>query len=71
MLVSRLAYSSILKIEVTFSSETSVQFQQTTRRYTPENGNLQGSLVLVSSKFMLRMERQPQDTEEFFTTPRN
>jgi hypothetical protein len=28
--------SSIMKMEVTRSSETSVEFQRTTRRYTPE-----------------------------------
>jgi hypothetical protein len=50
-LISFLAYSSNLS----FSSETLVEFQRTTRRYIPENGNLRGSLVLVSSQFMLRM----------------
>jgi hypothetical protein len=35
-LVSRSDYSSTLKIEVTFISETSVKFQRTTRRYKPE-----------------------------------
>jgi hypothetical protein len=35
-LVSCVAYSSILKIEATCSSETSVVFQRTTRRYIPE-----------------------------------
>jgi hypothetical protein len=34
--VSCLAYSSTLKMEETCSSETSVDFQQTTRRYVPE-----------------------------------
>jgi hypothetical protein len=37
MLVSWLAYFSTLKIEATCSSETSVEFQRTTRRYIPEN----------------------------------
>jgi hypothetical protein len=36
-LVSCTAYSSTLKIEETCSSETSVHFQQTTRRYIPED----------------------------------
>jgi hypothetical protein len=36
MLVSCLAYSSILKMEATCSPETSVDFQQTTLRYIPE-----------------------------------
>jgi hypothetical protein len=35
-LVSCLAYSSTLKMEATCSSETSVDFQRTTRRYIPE-----------------------------------
>jgi hypothetical protein len=38
-LVSYLAYSSILKMEATCSSETSVDFQQTTGRYNPEDRN--------------------------------
>jgi hypothetical protein len=36
-LVSCLAYSSTLKIEATCSSETSVYFQRTTRRYITED----------------------------------
>jgi hypothetical protein len=40
-LASCLAYSSTLKIEATCSSETSVDFQWTTRRYIPENRTLQ------------------------------
>jgi hypothetical protein len=36
-----LAYSSALKMEATCSSETAVDFQQTTRRYTPEDTILQ------------------------------
>jgi hypothetical protein len=39
-LVSCLAYSSILKMETIFSSETSVHFQRTTRRYVPEDRTL-------------------------------
>jgi hypothetical protein len=39
-LVSSLAYSSTLKIEVTRSSEMSVQFQRTTRSYIPEDRTL-------------------------------
>jgi hypothetical protein len=35
MLVSCLAYSSTLKVESTFSSETLVEFQQITRHYIP------------------------------------
>jgi hypothetical protein len=36
-LVLYLAYSSTLKMEATYSSETLVGFQQTTRRYIPED----------------------------------
>jgi hypothetical protein len=36
-LVSCLSYSSTLKMEVTCSSETSVDFRRTTRRYIPED----------------------------------
>jgi hypothetical protein len=37
---SCLAYFSGLKMEVEYSSETSVDFQQTTRRYIPEDRTL-------------------------------
>jgi hypothetical protein len=40
MLVSCLAYSSTVKIEATCSSETSVEFHRTTRRYIPEDRTL-------------------------------
>jgi hypothetical protein len=40
-LVSCSAYSSTLKMEVICSSETSVDFQQTTRHYIPEDRTLQ------------------------------
>jgi hypothetical protein len=36
MLVSCLAYSSTLKMEAPYSTEKSVGFQRTTRRYNPE-----------------------------------
>jgi hypothetical protein len=39
-LVFCLAYSSTLKMEATCSSETSVDFQRTTRRYIPEDKTL-------------------------------
>jgi hypothetical protein len=39
-LVSCLTYFSTLKMEATCSSETSVDTQQTTRRYIPEDGTL-------------------------------
>jgi hypothetical protein len=40
MLASYLSYSSTLKMEATSSSETSVEFQGTTRRYIPEDRKL-------------------------------
>jgi hypothetical protein len=36
-LVSCSAYSSTLKMETIYSSEMSVEFQRTTRRYIPED----------------------------------
>jgi hypothetical protein len=39
-LVSCSAYYSTLKMEEKFSSETSVKFQRTTRRYIPEESSL-------------------------------
>jgi hypothetical protein len=46
-LVSCLACSLALKMEVTYSSEMSVDFQRTTRRYIPEDRTLQ-KVVFVS-----------------------
>jgi hypothetical protein len=43
-MVYPLAYSSTLKMEVTCSSETSVDFQRTTRRYIPEERTLHNQL---------------------------
>jgi hypothetical protein len=40
LLVSFSAYSSTLKMEAICSSETSVDFQRTTRRYIPEDGTV-------------------------------
>jgi hypothetical protein len=40
--VSCLAYSSTLKMEVTYSFETSVDFQRIARRYIQEDKTLQG-----------------------------
>jgi hypothetical protein len=37
MLVSCFAQSLIMKMKAIYSSETSVDFQQTTRRYIPED----------------------------------
>jgi hypothetical protein len=45
ILVSCLAYFSILKMEATCSSEKSVYFQRTTRRYIPEYITLQSSQI--------------------------
>jgi hypothetical protein len=45
--VSCLAYSSTLKMEVTCYSEESVDFQVTTQRYIPENRNIR-KYVLIS-----------------------
>jgi hypothetical protein len=39
-LVYCLVYSSTLKMEATCSSETSADFQRSTRRYIPEDGTL-------------------------------
>jgi hypothetical protein len=39
-LVSCSAYSSNLKTEATYSSETSVDFQRTIQHYIPEDSNL-------------------------------
>jgi hypothetical protein len=39
ILISCLAYSSTLKMEVTCYSETSINFYQTTRYYVYESGN--------------------------------
>jgi hypothetical protein len=46
MLVSCLAYSSTSKMNTTCSSETSVDFQWTARRYIPEDRTHQGLLCL-------------------------
>jgi hypothetical protein len=48
-LVSWSAYSSTLKIEATCFSETSVDFQRTTRRHIPEDGTLQANSCLFGS----------------------
>jgi hypothetical protein len=49
MLVSCLTYFSALKMQATCSSETSVDFQQITRRYIPEDGNLPVSDSMLCS----------------------
>jgi hypothetical protein len=45
--VSCLVYSSTLKMEATFSSETSVDFQRTTRHYIPEESTLHNPVCRV------------------------
>jgi hypothetical protein len=47
-LVSCLAYSSTLKMEATYSSEMSVEFQRTIWRYIPEGKTLNNRTVIVS-----------------------
>jgi hypothetical protein len=42
-LVSCLSYSSTLKTEVVFSSETSVHFYRNTRRYISKYGTVQAT----------------------------
>jgi hypothetical protein len=51
-----LAYSSTLKMELPFSSETLVEFQQTTRRYVSEDRTLHNQRCenLKSTIFDLR-----------------
>jgi hypothetical protein len=44
VLESCLAYFAMLKLEEIFSSETSVDFQGTTRHYIPEGTTLKGQM---------------------------
>jgi hypothetical protein len=46
-LVSCLAYPSTLKIEAILSSEKSVDFQQTTRRYISEDRTLRNKVIYL------------------------
>jgi hypothetical protein len=43
--------SLTLKMEVTFSSETSINFQRNTRRYIPEDRMLHELLLFVNRMF--------------------
>jgi hypothetical protein len=52
-LVSCLTYSSIVKVEATCSSETSIDFQWPTRRYIPEDGTRHTSICFQSSIYVL------------------
>jgi hypothetical protein len=51
MLISCVSFSSTLKIEVTCSSETLVDFQQTIRHYTPEDITLLICFCLFTALF--------------------
>jgi hypothetical protein len=51
LIVTCLAYSSILKIEATFSFETSVDFQRTTRRYIPGEKKTLRNLICEELQF--------------------
>jgi hypothetical protein len=53
-LISCLAYSSILQMEATCSSETSVDVQRTKRRYVPEeSSSYQPDDDIIRSKHVL------------------
>jgi hypothetical protein len=52
MLVFFLAYSSTMKMEVTNSSETSVDIQRTTRRYILEDKTRNYSLLFLVIVFI-------------------
>jgi hypothetical protein len=52
-MVSCLAYSSALKMDATCSSETSVYFQRTTRRYIPGDTNLLGKRLDAITRRLL------------------
>jgi hypothetical protein len=58
MVASCLAFSSALKMEGTYSSETSVGFHWTTRQYIPEDRTLSLKLVALygwsAGKFSVR-----------------
>jgi hypothetical protein len=53
MLVSYLAYSSILKMEATYSFETSVAFQQTTWHYIPKDTTLYSQQLFLTRRGLL------------------
>jgi hypothetical protein len=56
-LLSPSAYFSVLKMEMIFSSEKSVEFQQTTRRYIPEDNILHIRRNLTEGDIQLRINR--------------
>jgi hypothetical protein len=49
ILISYLAYSSLLKTERIFSSETMINFNRTTRHYIPEDNTLEWSKMLLQT----------------------
>jgi hypothetical protein len=55
------AYFSALKIEATFSSETSVHFQRITRRYIPEDSALHHCRCLQGLSFLALSVLRHQD----------
>jgi hypothetical protein len=58
-MLSRLAYSSAMKMEATCSSETSVDFRRTTRRYIPEDRTVHTNSFFIS--ISLVFESRPDD----------
>jgi hypothetical protein len=77
MLVSCLAYSSTLKMEVICSSETSVDFQRITWRYIPEESrnsavrivSLEGRVVGVRVPLRSRIFSSPRRPDQFWGPP--
>jgi hypothetical protein len=63
MLISLVACSSILKMEATCSSETSIDFQQTTRRYIPGGRTLHLPTVNRLKLEERERERERRDRE--------
>jgi hypothetical protein len=57
--VSFLAYSSILKMHVVCFSETSANFDRTTRRYTSEDSHCSENLKCDKSYFWLVLRLRP------------
>jgi hypothetical protein len=68
--LSRLAYSSFMKMEAVYSSETSVDLYKTARRYIPDNG-ITGSLLICTFMFLLgklnRKSEKASEKEEILT----
>jgi hypothetical protein len=72
MLGASLAYTSTLKMEVVRSSETSVNFYQTTRRHIPEDSSVHGhrhdSLRVLNAScwFLVGYNYYPEDGGSIF-----